>query len=43
MPSMSELQSILDSSDWKDLTQRLLEFVENLNLKVVPARSGFQM
>ena len=43
MPSMNELQSILSSTDWKDLTQRLLEFVENLNLKVVPARSGFQM
>jgi len=43
MPNMNELQTILDSNDWKDLTQRLLEFVENLNLKVVQARSGFQM
>jgi hypothetical protein len=43
MPGMNELQSVLDSSDWTELTQRLLEYVENFNLKVVPARSGFQM
>jgi hypothetical protein len=43
MPSFNELKGILGSSDWKDLTQRLLEYVENFNLKVVQARSGFQM
>ena len=43
MPDMNELQGVLDSSDWTELTQRLLEYVENFNYKVVPARSGFQM
>jgi len=41
--SFSSLQSVLDSADWKDLTQRLLDYVENFDYKVVQARSGFQM
>ena len=43
MPSINSLQNILNSSDWKDLTQRLLDYVENLEYKVVQARNGFQM
>ncbi len=39
MPSMNELQSVLDSSDWTELTQRLLEYVENFNLQ---SRAGAQ-
>ncbi len=42
-PTEKELNGILNSPDWKNLTQRLLEYVENLNYKVVQARSGFQM
>lgn len=41
--TMSKLQNLLESGDWKTLTQNLLEYVENLNFKVVPARSGFQL
>ena len=43
MSGMSSLQTILDSSDWEGLIQQLLDFVENFDYKVVPARSGFQM
>jgi hypothetical protein len=43
MSGVDELQGVLGSTDWKDLNQRLLEYVENFNYKVVPARSGFQM
>jgi len=43
VPTMSKLQSLLDSTDWLKLTQNLLDYVENLNFKVVPARSGFQL
>ena len=43
MPGVNELQSVLGSSDWTELTQRLLEYVENFKYKVVQARSGFQM
>ena len=43
MSGMSSLQTVLDSSDWEGLIQQLLDFVENFDYKVVPARSGFQM
>ena len=41
--SINALQRILDSSDWQDMVQRLLDYVENFNYKVVQARAGFQM
>jgi hypothetical protein len=41
--TISSLQKVLDSSDWESLTQRLLDYVENFDFKVVQARSGFQM
>jgi hypothetical protein len=43
MPSASSLQRILSSDDWKNLTQQLLDYVENFEYKIVQARSGFQM
>ena len=43
MTSISSLQQNLESKDWLDLTQHLLEFVENFEYKVVQARNGFQM
>ena len=41
--SLNSLQHTLDSTDWKELTQRLLDYVENFDYKIVQARSGFQM
>jgi hypothetical protein len=43
MPDKEALMEILDSPDWKELTRRLMDFVEHLDYKVVQARSGFQM
>jgi hypothetical protein len=43
MPSVNSLQKILNSTEWGELTQRLLDYVENFQLKIVQARSGFQM
>lgn len=43
MPSLTSLQRVLSSPEWKDLSQRLLDYVENLSYKVVQARGGFQM
>lgn len=37
------LESVLDSNDWQKLMTRLLDYVENFNYKIVPARTGFQM
>ncbi len=43
VPSLDSLQETLALADWKEMTQRLLEYVENFDYKVVQARSGFQM
>jgi hypothetical protein len=43
MPSINSLNQIMESSDWKDLTSRLLDYVENFEYKIVQSRSGFQM
>lgn len=39
----AELHKLLKSRKWKSLTSNLLDYVENLHYKVVPARSGFQL
>jgi len=41
--SLNTLQRILNSQDWKNLTQQLLDYVEDFNYKVVSARTGFQL
>jgi len=33
----------LNSADWQKLQQSLLDFVQNFEIKVVEARSGFQL
>ena len=43
MSDISSLESALNSNDWEGLTERLLDYVENFNFKVVEARSGFQL
>jgi hypothetical protein len=42
-PSISALQRILGSADWQSLNQKLLDYVENFEYKIVQARSGFQV
>ena len=37
------LFSILDSDEWNELQDKLLEYVDNLEQKVVPATNGFQL
>jgi len=41
--SLDSLQDVLDSVDWKQLMTQLHDYVEDLDYKVVPARSGFQL
>ena len=43
MTNIDLLSTVLDSQEWKDLAQRLLDYVEHLEYKVVQARNGFQM
>lgn len=40
---LAEMNQVLTSDDWHELTTRLLEFVDNFEYKVVEARPGFQL
>jgi hypothetical protein len=37
------MQRILKTPEWDSLVNRLLDYVENYNSKIVPARSGLQL
>jgi hypothetical protein len=41
--SLEEMREILDSEEWEELMQRLLEYVTNFHYKVVPATGRFQI
>jgi hypothetical protein len=43
MSSLNSIQRVLVTQDWKNLTQSLLDYVENFDYKVVQARGGFQL
>lgn len=43
MSSINSLQQILGSDEWNNLTNRLLDFVDNFDFKVIQARGGFQL
>lgn len=43
MPNKQALQRILQSDEWLNLTEQLLNFVTDFSFKIVPARKGFQM
>ncbi len=43
MADLPSMQGILDSKDWQGLINRLMDFVENYQYKIVPAKTGFQM
>lgn len=41
--NLGEMRDILDSNDWADLHNRLLDYVENYDQKIVRAAPGFQI
>lgn len=41
--SLGSLESILQSDEWYNLKDQLLEYVEDFQYKVVQARTGFQL
>jgi hypothetical protein len=43
MTDLTAMQGILDTKEWQGLINRLLDFVENYQYKIVPAKTGFQM
>ncbi|HEX9027875.1 MAG TPA: hypothetical protein VF823_01795 [Anaerolineales bacterium] len=43
MPSLGALTQVLESQEWADLSKLLMDYVEDFNFKIIPARAGFQM
>jgi hypothetical protein len=43
MESQEIMENLLRTTEWSNLIGRLLDYVTNFQLKMVPARSGFQM
>jgi hypothetical protein len=41
--SVDKMREILDSAEWGDLKNQLLEYVTNFDYKVVPATGRFQI
>lgn len=41
--NQTSLEKALKSDEWRSLTNRLDDYVENFVFKVVPARTGFQL
>jgi hypothetical protein len=42
-PSLDAMGEFLASREWQDISEKLMNYVENFAYKVVRARSGFQM
>lgn len=41
--SLSSIKNVLGSSEWLNLTNQLLDYVEDLKIKIVNSRPGFQL
>ena len=41
--SLTKLEDVLVSPDWEKLAQQLMDYVEEFDYKIVPARAGFQL
>jgi hypothetical protein len=41
--NIADMQSVLNSPEWDDLTRQLLDYVEDFKYKIVQARGGFQI
>ncbi len=43
MPTLNALNEVLESKEWADLVKMLMDYVEDLKVKIVPAQAGFQL
>jgi hypothetical protein len=41
--SLQALERIMQSQEWKNLVDQLMEYVDHFKYKIVPARKGFQL
>jgi hypothetical protein len=42
-PDMEAMNKFLDSPQWQEISEKLMNYVENFAYKVIRARNGFQM
>lgn len=42
MPSMQKIEQTIRTETWQKLLNKLMDFVENFDYKIVPANSSFQ-
>ena len=42
-PEMEAMNEFLDSHEWQEISEKLMNYVENFSYKVIRARNGFQM
>lgn len=42
-PDMESMTQFLASPQWQEISEKLMNYVENFAYKVIPARNGFQM
>ncbi len=43
MPTLNALNQVLESTEWADLVKMLMDYVEDLKVKIVPSQAGFQL
>jgi hypothetical protein len=43
MPSLVSMQNLLKTEDWNSLVSQLMDYIENYQLKIIPASGGFQL
>lgn len=41
--SLDEMDRMIQSPEWINLTGRLMEYVQDFDYKIIPARGGFQL
>jgi len=42
VPGLEKAEAIISSEEWHEMNDRLLDFVQNYELKVAPLEGGFQ-
>jgi hypothetical protein len=42
-PSMDSMDTFLNSGEWREISGKLMNYVENFSLKVIRAKGGFQL
>ena len=43
MDTLQALENVLDSDAWYELSQQLMDYVDDFNFKIIKSSSGFQL